>query len=70
MDKSLPCRKGHSRKQEETVNHTVIKGHGEAGRSRQQLCAKMHGGDQAIGNQFCQAEKLGCSPRLGLGLID
>ena len=34
MGKSLPCRKGYSRMQEESENHKDIKGHGGAGSSR------------------------------------
>lgn len=39
MGKNLP-----SKKQEESVNHEDRKGHGEAGRSRKQLCVEVHGG--------------------------
>jgi len=42
MGKSLPCRKGYSRMQEESENHKDIKGHGGAGSSRKQLCVEVH----------------------------
>ena len=42
MGKSLPCKKGYSRMQEESENHKDIKGHGGAESSRKQLCVEVH----------------------------
>lgn len=69
MGKSLPCRKRHSRKQEECIKHKSQKDIEEQGEAGNSCVLKYVVGDQTTRDKFCQAEELGCSPRSGLGFI-